>query len=90
MDAAPTTVVRDGRNVTITVPPVRLGLPSRLAPNPVAVAEIVHPDFGPLRIRLPMAFGVDDPRFTSETEQELIAAAQMQYVEEVCKRMEAR
>lgn len=89
-DPAPTTIVRNGRNVTLNVPAFRLALPSPLALKPVAEAVIVHPDFGALRINLPMAFGVDDPRFTSETEQELIVAAQVQYVEAVCKRMEKR
>ena len=83
-----TTIIRGGREVTITVPSFRLALPSPLALTPIAEAVITHPDFGPLRIRLPMAFGTSDPRFTQETELELIAQAQVKYVEMVCARME--
>ncbi|MFZ1927374.1 MAG: hypothetical protein WAU42_14700 [Solirubrobacteraceae bacterium] len=90
MNPTPTTIVRNGRNVTITVPAFQLALPSPFAPKPVAEAVIVHPDFGPLLVKLPMAFGTGDPRFTSETEFELIAGAQAAYVEAVCKRLEKR
>lgn len=89
-DAAPATIVRNGRNVTINVPAFRIELPAPFSLTPTATAVIVHPDFGPLRVRLPVQFGVEDPRFTRETEQELVAAAQMKYVEAVCERMERK